>query len=97
MSSTSIFFESATSFVILKVRIWPSASGSGAAVGEGTLPFQRAFSMEESCERSGAAELAGPAGLAAFAGLAELAVLAGTNAGMRRECLRRVQLLRRKR
>ncbi len=36
------------------MRIWASARGSGWAEGAGALPFQRAFNIEESCERSGA-------------------------------------------
>src|SRR5208283_1576652 len=52
-SSTSIFFASAASFTILKLRICPSARGSCASDAAGALPFQRAFNIEESCERSG--------------------------------------------
>ena len=53
VNSTSIFLESGTSFVILKLRIWPAASDSETADDAGTLPFQRAFNIDESCERSG--------------------------------------------
>ena len=38
--------------MILKLRIWPARSGSGAADGEGALPFQRDCSIEESEDRS---------------------------------------------
>ena len=62
------------SLVILKLRTWPSARGSGAADGAWVLPFQRAFNMEESFERSGAeaegcARAAGVAGAGVGLGL----------------------------
>ena len=84
-SSTSIFFESATSFMILKVRIWLSARGSGAADGAGALPFQRAFNMEESCERS---DCSGVSGAGGVSGGWRRSV---SSYGSRSGCLRRVQ------
>ena len=50
--STSIFFESGSSFTILKLRICPALSGSLFAAGAGALPFHRACSIDESDERS---------------------------------------------
>src|ERR1035437_10380597 len=51
-SSTSIFFASASSLVILKLRIWPSLRASGLGWAAGVWPFQRLFNCEESEERS---------------------------------------------
>jgi hypothetical protein len=51
-NSTSSDFVSESSFVILKLRICPACSGSGAADGAGALPFHRAFNIELSDDRS---------------------------------------------
>ena len=58
-NSTSIFLASASSLVILKVRIWLSARGSGLDWAAGALPCQRAFSIEERLDMSGLAALFG--------------------------------------
>src|ERR1035438_860338 len=51
-NSTSIFFVSASSFAILKLRIWPWLRGSGFAEAAGALPFQRSLSIDERLDRS---------------------------------------------
>src|ERR1035437_2190082 len=51
-NSNSIFFATASSFAIRKLRICPARMASGLDAPPATPPFQRAFSMELSADRS---------------------------------------------